>query len=250
MKPFHLFLIAAIGLMFATSLRAGNVPDDFTAVYAISLNNFVIGESEIKLEAQPKSQYLYRSNTRSTGIARLFRSDVVEESSRFDIRRSHIRPLEYRFDHTGSKKQRHALLNFDWKKMQVANTVEGHTWEMEIPQNALDKLVVQIAVMADLAAGKQELIYNIADGGKLKEYRFSVVGTENIRVPAGEFEALKIERIRKDNDRTTYLWCAPSLNYLPVRIEQIEHEDDVTYLSELKQTTIGGQPPAEAQNAQ
>ena len=129
--------------------------------------------------------------------------------------------------------------------MKVSNTVEGHTWEMEIPQNALDKLVVQIAVMMDLAAGKKELVYDIADGGKLKEYRFAVVGKENIRVPAGEFEVLKIERIRKDNDRTTYLWCAPSLNYLPVRIEQIEHEDGVTYLSELKQTSLGGQTAAQ-----
>lgn len=250
MKLLHLLMVTLISLSLSTGLRAGTVPDDFTAIYAISLNNFVIGESEIKLEAQPKSQYLYTSNTRSIGIARLFRSDVVQESSRFDLHRKHIRPLEYRFDHTGSKKQRHALLNFDWKKMEVSNTVEGHTWEMEIPQNALDKLVVQIAVMMDLAADKDKLVYDIADGGKLKEYSFAVVDKETIRVPAGEFEALKIERIRKDNDRTTYLWCAPSLNYLPVRIEQIEHEDDVTYLSELKQTTIGGQQAVTDPNTQ
>ncbi len=250
MKSFHLLLAALVSLSLTSGVRAGTVPDDFKAVYAISLNRFVIGESEIKLEAQPKSQYLYTSNTRSTGIARLFRSDIVQESSRFDLHRNHIRPLGYSFDHSGSKKERHALLKFDWKKMEVSNTVEGHTWEMEIPQNTLDKLVVQIAVMMDLAADKDKLVYDIADGGKLKEYSFAVVGKETIRVPAGEFEALKIERLRKDNDRTTYLWCAPSLNYLPVRIEQIEHEDGVTYLSELKQTTIGEQPPAEDQNAQ
>jgi len=249
-KSLHLLLLTLLSLMFTSGLRAGAVPDDFTAMYAISLNNFVIGESEIKLTAQSNSKYLYTSNTHSTGLARLFRSDLVKESSQFDIHRKHIRPHEYRFDHTGSKKQRHALLLFDWKEMKVSNTVEGHTWEMEIPQNALDKLVVQIAVMADLAANKTKLSYNIADGGKLKEYHFAVIGKETIRVPAGEFEVLKIERLRKDNDRTTYLWCAPSLNYLPVRIEQVEHEDDVTYLSELKQTSIGGQPAADDRNSQ
>ena len=243
-------ILGVICVALSAGLRAGTIPDDFQAQYAISLNQFVIGESEIKLAAQGKGQYLYQSNTHSTGFARLFRSDVVEESSRFDVHRKHIRPQEYRFDHTGSSKQRHALLKFDWKAKKVSNTVEGHTWEMEIPDNALDKLVVQIAVMMDLTAGKDQLRYHIADGGKLKEYRFAVVGKETIQVPAGEFEVLKIERLRKDNDRTTYLWCAPSLNHLPVRIEQIEHEDGVTYLSELKQTSIGGQSAQVDQNAQ
>ena len=172
----------------------------------------------------------------------MFRNDKVSESSLFKLHNQHLRPLEYRFDHTGSKKERHAYLKFDWIKREVANTVEGHTWEMEIPEKALDKLIVQLAVMMDLDAGKQELVYAIADGGKLKEYTFGIVGKEKLRVPAGEYETVKLERLRKDNDRTTYLWCAPSLGYLPVRIKQIEHEDGVTYLSELKQTSLGVQP--------
>lgn len=232
------------------ALSAENVPPDFQSLYAISLNNFVIGESRIELKAQANGRYLYSSNTHSVGVARLFRSDRVVESSLFVLHRGRIRPLEYRFDHTGSKKGRQAFLDFDWKERKVSNTVEGHTWEMEIPPTALDKLVVQIAVMMDLSAGKEQLTYAIADGGKLKEYHFAIVGRETIQVPAGEFAAVKIERLRKDNDRTTHLWCAPALGYLPVRIEQIEHEDGVTYLSELKQTTLSTPTPDNPPNNQ
>lgn len=234
-----LLYVAFTSLMATAAARAADVPADFDARYAISINDFVIGESQIQLQTQADGRYLYRSNTRSTGIASLFRGDRVQESSLFTLHRDQIRPLEYRFDHTGSKKERHAFLHFDWRAQKVSNTVEGHTWEMGIPEYALDKLVVQVAVMMDLTAGKAQLAYSIADGGKLKEYRFATVGEETIKVPAGEFEVIKIERLRKDFDRTTYLWCAPSLNYLPVRIEQVEHEDEVTYLSELKQTSIG-----------
>ncbi|MBI5462715.1 MAG: DUF3108 domain-containing protein [Gammaproteobacteria bacterium] len=221
-----------------------NVFGDFQATYQLRVNSFVIGETQIDLAAQTDGRYIYSSHTRSTGLARIFRNDKVEESSLFKLHKQRIRPLEYRFDHTGSKKERHAYLKFDWTAGKVANTVEGHTWEMQIPEHALDKLVVQLAVMMDLAAGKQELAYAIADGGKLKDYRFAIVGKETLHVPAGKFEALKLERLRKDNDRTTYFWCAPSLGYLPVRIKQIENEDNVTYLSELKRTTLGGQPAA------
>lgn len=236
------WLLCLTALAPAAALRADGVPADFHSLYAISINGFVIGESRIELAAQDSGRYQYRSDTQSAGLARLFRSDRVQESSLFVLHRGRIRPLEYRFDHTGSKKGRHAFLDFDWKARKVANTVEGHTWEMDIPPTALDKLVVQIAVMMDLSAGKERLTYAIADGGKLKEYHFASVGRETVKVPAGEFETVKIERLRKDNDRTTHLWCAPALGYLPVRIEQIEHEDGVTYLSELKQTSLAAQP--------
>jgi len=238
----HNAFAVLICLMISTAAPAAGVPGDFQAVYQLRVNSFTIGEARVELAAQANGRYLYSSSTRSTGLTRVFRNDKVSESSLFKLHNQHLRPLEYRFDHTGSKKERHAYLKFDWIKREVANTVEGHTWEMEIPEKALDKLIVQLAVMMDLDAGKQELVYAIADGGKLKEYTFAIVGKEKLHVPAGEYETIKLERLRKDNDRTTYLWCAPSLGYLPVRIKQIENEDGVTYLSELKQTSLGVQP--------
>ncbi|MFA7593029.1 MAG: DUF3108 domain-containing protein [Thiohalobacteraceae bacterium] len=233
-------MLAAVLLGLVSLVAQTAVPEDFVAVYELSLNRFVIGEAQVALNAQSDGRYEYHSHTRPTGLAKLFRSDQVQESSLFTLHKGRIRPLEYRFDHTGSKKGRHAYLKFDWQAREVSNTVEGHTWEMEIPEGALDKLVVQVAAMMDLTAGKRQTTYFIADGGKLKEYHFTVVGEETIQVPAGEFQTIKIQRVRKNFKRTTYLWCAPSLGYLPVRIEQIEHEDGVTYLSELKQTTLGG----------
>ena len=238
-------LAALICLMFSTVASAAGVPENFHAVYQLHISSFPIGEARVELAAQADGRYRYSSHTYSTGLTRVFRNDKVLESSLFKLHNQQLRPLEYRFDHTGSKKERHAYLKFDWTKGEVANTVEGHTWEMDIPDNALDKLVVQLAVMMDLDAGKQELVYAIADGGKLKEYTFAIVGKEKLRVPAGEYETVKLERLRKDNDRTTYLWCAPSLGYLPVRIKQIEHEDGVTYLSELKQSSLDAQPAAQ-----
>lgn len=235
-------LALAVCVLLSAPLLAADLPGNFTAHYALSLNSFNLGESRVSLDAQGNNRYLYRSHTRSTGVAKLFRNDTVRESSLFTLHNERLRPLEYRFDHTGDKKGRHALLKFDWPAQKVSNTVEGHTWEMKIPEDALDKLVVQLAVMMDLDSGQKQLTYAIADGGKLKEYRFAVIGEETVRVPAGEFATLKLERLRKDNDRTTYFWCAPSLGYLPVRIQQIENEDGVTYLSELKQTSLGAPP--------
>ena len=245
-SPMRHIISTLICLVTSSAVAAAGVSKDFQAVYQLRVNSFVIGEAQVELAAQADGRYLYSSRTHSTGLARFFRTDKVVESSLFKLHNKHLRPLEYHFDHTGTKKERHAYLKFDWNAGKVTNTVEGHTWEMEIPEGALDKLLVQLAVTMDLEAGKRELVYAIADGGKLKEYRFAVAGKETLRVPAGEFATIKLERLRKDTDRTTYFWCAPSLGYLPVRIKQIEHEDGVTYLSELKQTSLGVQPAVTA----
>lgn len=242
----HTVLAALICLMFANAASAAGVPDDFEAIYQLRVNGFVIGETQVDLTAKAAGQYLYQTRSHSTGLTRIFRSDKLLESSLFKVHEQQLRPLEYRFDHTSSNKERHAYLKFDWHKSTVTNTVEGHSWEMEIPGDALDKLIVQLAVMMDLDAGKKEFVYAVADGGKLKEYQFAITGQETVHTPAGDFATIKLERLRKDNDRSTYFWCAPALNYLPVRIKQIEHEDGLTYLSELKQTSLGAQPADQA----
>ncbi|MCK4587906.1 MAG: DUF3108 domain-containing protein, partial [Gammaproteobacteria bacterium] len=64
---------------------------------------------------------------------------------------------------------------------------------------------------------------NVADGGKLKSYDAVIQKTETIETPAGEFETIRVNR--DDGKRVTTLWCAPDLNYLPVRIEHYKKGD-------------------------
>jgi hypothetical protein len=86
--------------------------------------------------------------------------------------------------------------------------------------------------------------YAIADGGSLKTYRFMVVGEETVETPAGTFDTLKLERLREDNTRYTALWCAPELNYLPVKLMQRE-SDDRLVTSELRSVSDSlRKPPA------
>jgi hypothetical protein len=88
-------------------------------------------------------------------------------------------------------------------------------------------------MMLALQQDKKDVTFNVADGGKLKEYRFKVVGQETLEVPAGTFATVKVTKLRNNKKRQTYVWCAPELNYLPVRIWQRETDDSV-YTSDLE----------------
>jgi hypothetical protein len=84
--------------------------------------------------------------------------------------------------------------------------------------------------MQDLASGVRETRYAVADGGKVKTYLLRVIGHERIETVLGDLDTVVVERRREGHGRVTLVWCAPTLRYLPVRVEQRE-EDGVAHLN-------------------
>ena len=78
--------------------------------------------------------------------------------------------------------------------------------------------------------------FRVADGGKLKDFRIHVRGRETLDVPAGHFETVRVEKTPEYGNRKTYLWLAPSLGYLPVRIMRIE-DNGARYYSVLERVS-------------
>lgn len=222
-------LLLALPLHFAA---AAALPD-FDASYELQLGSLRIGTSTIRLENGAGGSYLYESRSTPAKLVSWLFKDRLHETSRGTLSDAGVRPDEYHYDRSGGSKERKAELTFDWTEMTVSNHVEDSLWKMDIPAGTLDKLVSQLAMMLALRQGRTEITFNVADGGKLKQYRFRVVGKETLDLPAGTFETVKIVRVRDDNKRETYLWCAPALSYLPVRIWQRE-KDDTEYQSELE----------------
>jgi len=195
---------------------------DFIADYTLRKGSFRAAKSTLRLQHN-NDHYLYTSETRPVGLIAMFRSDVISETSVMKIYNNYIRPIEYKYLHKG-KEKRNVHLNFDWDQMRVTNTVQGHSWSMDIPEGTLDKFSVRLAAMISMTDGIPALEYKIADGGILKTYTFTNLGNETIETPAGKFEAIKLKRERTKSKRTTYLWLAPSQHYIPVRIEHVESD--------------------------
>src|SRR5690606_1808911 len=151
----------------------------------------------------------------------------------------HIQPILYSYERRGLGRNRDATLGFDLANNQVLNNVENRPWKMAIPDDVLDKLNYQLQVRADLLGGESVLEYQIADGGRLKEYSFEVLGEEVIDTSAGRFNAVKVRRIREqDDDRSTTFWMATDWDYMIVRLQQ--KEDDSTYEIDLYEATLDG----------
>lgn len=209
---------------------------DFEASYQLHRGNLRIGTSTLSLMNKENNGYLYESRSWPTAWVSWLLNDKLHETSSGQLDSSGLRPLHYHYNQSGGKKERKAKLSFDWEALTVANHVDGSRWKMDIPIGTLDKLASQLGMMLALARGETDISFNIADGGKLKEYRFKVLGQETLELPAGRFETVKITKLRDNKKRETYIWCAPELNYLPVRIWQRD-KDDAIYQSDLESFT-------------
>lgn len=216
-------LIAGAFLLAAGSAVA--LPTAFSARYEVTHSGFTLGEALIQYQQLGEERYRYSSLTRPVGITKLFYNAQIKEVSEGRITEDGYQPDRYHYDRSG-RKDREALLLFDWDKGRVVNEVGGDPWAMDIPKDALDRMVSQLQLMHDLADREADLTYRIADGGKLREYTLNIVGREELATPYGRLETVKVSRRDKDGKRETTFWCAPALDYLAVRIDHREKGDN------------------------
>jgi hypothetical protein len=234
-----IFILLLLSFTSTLAFAAPQIPS-FTATYTLSKGNITIGNLRRSLAPAEDGNLKFESAMHVTGFVAVFVKDELSESSLWSYRNEQVRPQTYTYSKTGGKKNSQLKFDFDWKNNLVKNTVVGEEWEMSLPPGAQDKISYQLAIMHDLERGKTEFEYPIADKKKFKTYRFKVVVKETLDTPLGTLETIKVERIMASDKKTTVLWCAPGLHYLPVRIEQ--NEKDGGEFSLLIQSVEGLRP--------
>jgi hypothetical protein len=134
-------------------------------------------------------------------------------------RRSHglagpagLRPLEFSDERTGRPTAR---ATFDWQANTLTQQYRGGPRTEPMPERAHDRL----AFLFDFVFGappERQVSFHLADGRGMSHQVYQVNGRERLRIPAGEFQAVKMVR-EKDGDRTE-VWLAADLSYLPLRV--------------------------------
>ena len=204
------------------------LPKAFSATYSIHAKGAKVAEMQRQLTPQADGQLLFESKTRTTGLISLFKRIRVVEQSRASVHEGSLRPLHYHYHRQHGDNKTVVTVEFDWEKGRIANTASDHTWHLGTIPGILDKMLYHIILMHDLASGARDIEYQIADGGKIKRYRFEVLAEETLDTRLGELETLKLRHVRSDSKREQTFWCAPALHFLPVRVESQEKDGSIT----------------------
>lgn len=227
-------LLLSCLILVSAFATASNAPKTFDNQYKAKLYGFNITVTN-RLTKSANNQYHL-----------LFQFDsmlgTITETSemRWDPEKQTIKPLHYVYKRRGLGKDRDADLSFDWNKQTVTNKVQQTNWKMDISQRVQDKLSYQIQLQQDLLNGHKNFSYQIADGGRLKEYKFVTLGEEILDTPLGKVATIKVKRSRDNDERVTYAWLAKEWNYLLVRLQQ--EEKGSKYTIYIHKATVDGKP--------
>jgi hypothetical protein len=231
-------LVLIILLACTSPLSADeSVPQPFEASFKIVRNGMEVAEMHSSLSRLDNDDYIYRSETNSTGLASIFYKLHVVEESHWYLHEQQIKPLSYSYDRIKKKKEKHKNTVFDWKNMQAHYVGDGTKSSFELQAGMTDKLLYQINLMHDLKTGHPPTSYTVVDGAKIKTYKLKYLGEEFIDTPIGKFKTMKFSRHKSGNKDRITLWCAEDLYYLPIKVESIDDDDGSVTIATIKQLT-------------
>jgi len=236
------WIAAAALLALSFTAHADNGLTPFKATYegSVSVGSLAC---EMSLGRNPDGTYTYESTSHAIGFAAMFFKDMIKEVSRFEMVDGRPRPLEYSYTRSGGKHEKSETIEFDWKK-EVARTEEnGQTKTTALSPGVADRFLTQLILSLDAASGKLQDEYKVLDHRDITRFQPPKPEHQTVRVPAGEFATVMVERHDKGSKRVMDFWFAPELHYLPVQIQQREPGDD-TYTLALTTSNFEAAAPA------
>jgi len=212
-------LVLALSALVSAPFASAD-PDPLRLSYQLTSDGSKIAQVVQTLNPVGPGRWRFQSKVIPAGILVSLVSGRIEETTELEGIDDRLRPLSYSFKRRGLGRNRDVTVRFDWSRKRAYNDVNGSRWSMAIPDNALDKHSLMLAVTADLRADSLAPAYPVADGGRLKTYRHERVGEERLTTPLGVLDTIKLRRVRPGRQQDTLFWHAPTLDFFPVRIER------------------------------
>jgi len=203
------------------SVHASEELKEFEAEYKAFQFGKELGQASIKLESLGRKKYRMSYQSK---VSIFFLSDKRKEVSLFTYNNGTIIPFKYRYERTGfgSDKEFVAEFNKKNKKILLNGDENSLPWEGQF-----DNQLYRLDIQSQLANNKKEFEYNIVNTrGELRNYRIIVLGTEQISLPYGNIDGVKVKIARTSSKRETYAWFAPSLGYQLVRLQQFKEGEE------------------------
>jgi hypothetical protein len=193
----------------------------YVATYHVTYRGLNAGELRMQLAFDPATQrYTFETRAKPSVLARLVVGRDAIERTVVEMTPNGIRPLEWFLEDGKSGEGGDGKLTFDWSRGTVTGKFEGHSVELPTQPGLQDRLSMQLAVNAALAQGRRPDRVVMVNGDRTREYTYENKGTAELETKLGKLSTVIYESTRAGSDRVSKVWHAPSLEYLPVRIEQ------------------------------
>ncbi|MEY2149577.1 DUF3108 domain-containing protein [Rhodanobacter sp. 115] len=211
--------VAGLVLALATSAAfAATPPQPFTATYQVLRDGEAIGQATIQLKAVGDGQYEYSNDVKGTsGLAAMLGASS-SETTRFRWTGGVPETLTYDYKMETAIKQKQRHLQADWSTHQVGVTDNGKHFSYATAPGMVDRNTLPLALGLALQDNKRSVTLPVGVKQQIESQQFQVKGKETVKVPAGSFQAERVERT--DSDKSFDAWYAPRKYPVPVKLAQ------------------------------
>lgn len=220
-------LLMILGL--ASALTYAFELQPYTATYQFNLNQQITGTATRTLTKLENNMYKYKFSA-SAAIAN------ANEESEFSFNNQQVQSLNYQNTKQVLFKTKTDKASFDWLNQTLIGQRKGESTNYPLTdKNILDPLNLEVQIRQDLLSSANPQLkaeYVLGDAKGVHPLKFTLDGSEKINTPYGELETLKVSRVHQDKERSTQFWLAKSLDYLPVKVVQMD--DGAVYTIELQ----------------
>ncbi len=211
--------------MLFTTQAVQALPKAFQANYSVAKGGMKLGHLNASLK-YTGNRYQYLKSTKATGLAALLTGIKITEQTDGKFSGQNIVPQNYLFNQSRRKKSRIDKVHFSGKN--AIGSYKNKKFNLAVQSGIQDRASLELVLARDIQLNKPRLNYTTVERGKLKQYNFQKMGVEQIKTPAGMFNALKVKVVRTGNKRETVFWMAKEIDYLPVKIRHREKDDVIT----------------------
>jgi hypothetical protein len=194
----------------------------YVATYAVTFRGLNGGTLRMELSRDPQTnRYTFETRANPSTLASFVIGRDAVERTILEPTTDGIRPVEWYLEDGKKGKDGDGKLVFDWSANKVTGEYEGRPVELPTQPGLQDRLSIQLAVSAALLQGREPSSIVMVNGDKTREYNYVRGATTQLDTTLGKLETMVYESTRPGSNRVSKMWHAPSLEFLPVRAEQI-----------------------------
>lgn len=217
----HLLLVLIL-MLVSLSVSAANAADwaiePFVVSYKVDVG-LAKAESIVSLNSLGDERFEIVSNTRVTGFVGFFKRGNIDERAVFRYVDGEILAESLVREDNLSAEPRSCEVYYRPNDNEATVIFEGKEEVVSMPRNTFNPLLMQIALMQDMAENATPASYNILDHAGLKQFDVSIGTQEQIKTSVGKLGGVPVDLTNKAGNAGTRMWVVPEQNWLAVIVE-------------------------------
>ncbi len=208
----------------ATTATHPLLPKHAQLVFSVrkGVDGFHVGEVQHNLDIID-GRYTIQASTRTTGLARLFKSYNLNQSSSGTVSAQGLRPQIFSEEKNDSGSLQTLTANFDWDAHVLHFSLGGVS---PLGEGAQDSLSI-LYQLAQLPLRVELLPVTISNGKKLENYQLAIATEETIPSALGALSTVHLRKQRQPGEAGLQIWLAREYRLLPVKIQYSEPDGTV-----------------------